>query len=288
MSTSWVIVTWNSAATLGALLDSIQAQDGAPHEVIVVDNASHDDTVALARRHPIGARVIANDTNRGLAAGNNQGLQAAEGRHLVICNPDVVLHDGCAKALVACAERHPRSGFVVARLHLPDGSLQPGVGDLPTLKETLLGRKAAQRRGSESGIWWDGWSHDQERAVGHGQEACYLVRREAYRDVGPQDERYRLDWEGLDWSERVHRAGWEIWFCPDAIATHVGGHSIRQAQLRWIVSSHRGMYRYFADRRSTWARPLLALAFGLRAGLKTCVFLVRRDAYHVPRSAPQP
>lgn len=283
MSLSWVIVTWNSAATIQDLLDSVVGQAGGPHEVIVIDNASHDDTVAIAKAHPVAAKLIVNDANLGLAAANNQGLRAATGDELMICNPDIVLEADCAAALLACADRHERAGFVVGLLRHPDGSLQPGVGDLPTVREALLGRQAAVRRGSQSGIWWDGWAHDEERQIGHGQEACYFVRRAALTEVGPQDERYRLDWEGFDWSERMTRAGWQIWFCPDAVATHLGGHSIKQAQLRWIMSSHRGMYRYFADRSSLLQRPLLAAAFGTRAALKALIYLVRRDAYRIAR-----
>lgn len=268
--TSIVVVTWNSAASIVDCLTSIRdAQPSSPYEIVVVDNASHDHTVELARKaHP--ATVIVNENNRGLAAANNQGIAATEGRYLIISNPDVLFQPGTIDELIACAERHPRAAFVISKLRSPGGQLQTSVGDMPVLREALFGRRASRRAatGARSGIWWDGWSHDEELAVGHGMECCYLVRREALAEIGPQDERYRLDWEGFDWSRRAHEAGWEIWFAPDAEAVHLGGVSIRQALPRWIVSSHRGMYTYFAARTARPLRPLLALVLSARAVAK--------------------
>ncbi len=272
-----VVVTWNSATTIDGLLDSLPAATTEPYEVVVVDNGSRDDTVERARAHPSRPRVVANPRNRGLAAGNNQGLAAARGEVVLICNPDVVVAPGAVDALLACAARHPRAALVIARLTHEDGTLQRGVGDLPRFREAFAGRRASRLRRPDTGFWWDGWAHDEERQVGHGTEACYLVRRTALADVGGQDEGYRLDWEGLDWAARVAEAGWEVWFCPSAQAVHLGGVSVRQARLRWVVWSHVGMYRYFAARRPA-LRPVLALAVGGRLLAKLAMY-GRADLY---------
>jgi N-acetylglucosaminyl-diphospho-decaprenol L-rhamnosyltransferase len=167
----------------------------------------------------------------------------------------------------------------------PDGSLQPGAGDLPTLREALAGRVAQHRRAATSGFWWDAWEHDQERRIGHGSEAAYLVRRAAITQMGSQDERYVLDWEGIEWSRRAARAGWQVWFCPDAEIVHVGGVSIRQAQVRWIVGTHRGMYHYFADGRSPLGRGAVAGLIGGRAAAKLTAHAAGRALYE--RSRPR-
>jgi GT2 family glycosyltransferase len=98
-------------------------------------------------------------------------------------------------------------------------------------------------------------------------------------EIGPQDEGFALDWEGIDWAERAAGAGWEIWFTPDATVVHAGGASIRQVPVRWIVGSHRGMYRYFAKRRPPAARPLLAAAFAARGLAKLGGLALRRTTY---------
>lgn len=271
MRTSVVVVTWNSAEVIGGCLRSLAAHPPPdPWEVVVVDNGSRDATLEVVAGAAVGARVIANGRNRGLAAANNQGIRASTGTHLLICNPDVRFTAGAAAAMAGVLDRHPRAAWVVPRLRGEDGGLQTSAGDLPTLAQALLGRQVAGRRarGSPSGLWWDGWPHDAERVIGRGHEAAYLMRRDAVDQVGLQDERYRLDWEGFDWTARLRDAGWEVWLCPDAEVVHLGGDSIRQVPLRWLVSQHRGMYRYFADRRPRWQRPLLAGLVAARAATK--------------------
>ncbi|HEX3541323.1 MAG TPA: glycosyltransferase family 2 protein [Acidimicrobiales bacterium] len=274
---SVVIVNWNARQALLDCLASLEASPpAAAWEAIVVDNGSGDGSVAaVSAAHP-SARVIANATNRGLPAANNQAMAVAAGEVLLICNPDVVFAPGAAAALVEVLDRRPRAGMVIPRLRYPDGGVQTSAGDLPTLGQALRGRQAQRRRhqsGADppAGFWWDGWAHDEERAIGRGHEAAYVVRRVAVEEVGPQDEGFRLDWEGIDWTARFRDAGWEIWFCPAADVVHLGGASIRQVPFRWVVWSHVGMYRYFAKRRRRAWRPALAAVIAARAAVKLVV-----------------
>jgi GT2 family glycosyltransferase len=265
---SVVIVNWNAREHVLACLASLALRPPAgPWDAVVVDNASHDGSVdAIRAAHP-WVRVIANDTNRGLAAANNQGIAATSGRYVLISNPDVVYGDGAIDALVSLLERRAGAAFAVSRLLHADGTPQPGAGDLPTLREALLGRWLG-RGGATDGFWWTGWAHDTERRIGHGGEACYLVRRAAIEAMGDQDERFPLDWEGIEWSRRAARTGWEVWFCPDAEVVHAGGVSVRQVPGRWVVRSHLGMYRYFRDEVGRIGRPLLLAAIAGRAAVK--------------------
>src|SRR5579859_4171646 len=211
---SVVIVTWNSGQPLLDCLHSLREHPpSAAWEAIVVDNGSTDGSLERVRAELPWVRVIANGHNRGLAAANNQGLAASRAPFVLISNPDVVFAPGAIDALVDVMYRRDRAAFAVARLVHPDGSTQTSAGDLPSAAEALLGRslgsrvpgRAAARRGR---MWWHGWAHDEERPVGHGAEACYLVRREAVAEIGLQDERYVLDWEGFDWSARAWERGW--------------------------------------------------------------------------------
>ena len=86
-------------------------------------------------------------------------------------------------------------------------------------------------------------------------------------EIGLQDEDFFLDWEGIDWAARAREAGWEVWFCPAAEVVHVGGASIRQAEARWVLASHKGIYRYFRKRRPAVARPCLAAALAALAAM---------------------
>jgi len=277
---SVVIVNWNAGPALEACLRSIiEHPPSVLFEVIVVDNASTDGSAEeVARAHP-STRLIANRANRGLAAANNQGIVAARAEAILLSNPDVLFGPGAIDGMLATLHRHPRAAIVVPRLLYEDGSLHTSVGDLPTLREALAGRQAQRRSAGSgaSGFWWDEWAHDEERRVGRGHEAAYLVARRAVEEVGLQDERYFLDWEGIDWTARMAEAGWEVWFTPDAEVIHLGGVSIRQVPFRWIVRSHRGIYRYFATRHPTW-RPWLAPLLASRAAVKLAAAAVT-DVY---------
>ncbi|HEY1740511.1 MAG TPA: glycosyltransferase family 2 protein [Acidimicrobiia bacterium] len=277
-----VVVNWNGGDTVARCVRSlIEHPPHIPMDVCIVDNASSDGSAARVRAEFPDVRVIVNPRNLGLAAGNNQGILASNASYVLISNPDVMYPDGAVDALVELLERRPRAGFAVARLRDPDGTLQIGAGDLPTLRDALVGRRFARRGPSRerAGFWWHGWSHDEEVPIGHGGEACYLVRRRAIDEVGLQDDRFVLDWEGVDWSARVRDAGWEIWFCPQAEVVHLGGVSLRQVKYRWVVSSHRGMYRYFRKRMPRAARPFVASAIATRAAAKLAVSAVDRRVY---------
>lgn len=273
-----MIVTWNSADIVLPCLHSLeQHPPSSAWEAIVVDNGSRDNTAEAIRTQTPWANIIANARNRGLASAINQGLMASSGEVVVISNPDVLFHDGAIDALCDVLDRRPRAAFAIPQLVQEDGHLQASVGNLPRLREALWG--SLFTRSAEGGFWWRSWKHDEELAIEHGQEACYAVRRDAVADVGPLDEGYPLDWEGIEWSARMRDAGWEIWFCPRARITHLGGASIRKAQARWIVQSHWGMYRYFKPRNRLLLRPVLWLAVAARATAKLGVHIAGHAGY---------
>jgi GT2 family glycosyltransferase len=279
---SAVVVNWNGGAILLDCLRSLADNPpSVPWEAILVDNASSDGSVERVKAELPWVRVIANDLNLGLAAANNQGLRASRSPFALISNPDIIYEPGAVDALHALLCRSDRAAFVFARLRQHDGRLQICAGDLPTLREALIGRSLGRRvqRARKTGFWWNKWDHDEETRIGHGLEACYLVRRSAIADIGLQDERFHLDWEGIDWCARARDKGWEVWFCPQAEVVHIGGVTLRQVPFRWIVWSHRGMYRYFRKRLPKSARPFAATAIGVRAGAKLALALVDSHLY---------
>jgi GT2 family glycosyltransferase len=279
---SVVVVNWNGGDEVVECLRTLHRHPpSVPWEAFLVDNASVDGSADRVAAEFPSVHVVRNERNLGLAAGNNQGIRASRSPFVLISNPDVHYQPGAIDALLELLERRERAAFAVARLRDVDGTLQTSAGDLPTLREALLGRALSRGRnaGAQRGFWWHGWDHDSEQQIGHGGEACYLVRRRTIDEIGLQDEGYVLDWEGVDWSRRVADAGWEIWYCPQAEVVHAGGVSIRQVPFRWVVSSHRGMYRYFRHRVPPVARPFAAAAIGARAGAKLVLAAVDRRLY---------
>ncbi|TPW12609.1 MAG: family 2 glycosyl transferase, partial [bacterium] len=223
---SVVIVNFRTPDDLLRLIESLKAgtPTGRPLEIIVVDNASGDDSPAKLRAAHPDVQLIESPSNRGFAAGVNLGLARATGEHLLILNPDIVVHPGSIDTLVDFMAAHPQAGLVAAKLLNPDGTLQPTCRTRYTLKtillrRTILGRLFPNDRTLREHLMLD-YDHATPRNVDWVAGACLMVRREALEEVGPMDERYFLYFEDVDWCTRMHRRGWGVWYVPGAVMTH--------------------------------------------------------------------
>jgi GT2 family glycosyltransferase len=262
-SASAVVVTLDARPWIERCLKSVSA-----HETIVVDHGSTDGTVELIRERFPDVRLV-QQGNVGLAAGWNRGMRAATGDYFLILNADAwVLGDGVDR-LVEFAERTPDAAVVAPRLRFPDGRLQRSVRGFPTLwrlaTEYYFLRKLAPRSRALNSFYANGFRHDETRAVEWVMGACLLVRRAAVDAVGPLDEDYFLFSEETDWCYRFRRAGWKVYFLPDAEVAHVlgAGHGGRfyREQLRShlrFFAKHRG------EREAERARRLLLVSLRLR------------------------
>jgi hypothetical protein len=270
---SIIIVSWNVQRDLQQCLTSLQANSDTPHEVIVVDNASSDGTREYLAGQS-GVQAILNDSNRGFAAANNQGLEVATGsRWLLLLNPDTVAPPGALGELLAFAESRPQAGVVGPKLLNPDGSLQYSCRHFPNIwaamfRHTLLGRLFPRASSTRDYLMQD-WDHASERQVDWVSGACLLLRREVFEQIGGLDERFFWGSEDVDLCLRVQRGGWEVWYTPQPTITHAIGRSTDQAIVATIVRTHRGMQRLYVKHfaRNVFSRLLVTAGVWLRAGL---------------------
>jgi len=231
-----VVVTYDALPWLEQCLESVAAL-----ETVVVDHGSSDGTVEFVReRFP--AVTLVEAENRGLAAGWNRGVAETSGEYVLVLNADAWLLGDAAEQLVDAADRHPRVALVGPRMRHPDGTLQRSVRGFPTLwrlaTEYLYLRKLAPRSRALNAFYAGGFAHDAERTVEWVMGSCMLVRRTAFEEVGPFDERYFLFSEEVDWMRRATDRGWSILFTPTAECTHVGGASHGGRLFRENVRGH--------------------------------------------------
>ncbi|MDZ4799666.1 MAG: glycosyltransferase family 2 protein [Bryobacteraceae bacterium] len=245
--TGIVIVTWNSEEVIGACLDACLPLSAV--EIVVIDNASVDRTVELARERK-GVKVIANMENRGFAAACNQGFAAVPNSSaILLLNPDAVLESGFHKLGAQVAE--PGVGGATGRLvDDVDGQTQRGFGlrRLPTpmaLALEVLGLNKLLPWNPVNRRWRMADYNDEVPGfVEQPAGAFLMVRREAWEAVGGLDESFWPAWfEDVDLCLRLRRAGYSIRYIPDAVAKHRGGHSA--SRLKW------------ADRQLFWYGNLL-------------------------------
>jgi len=230
---SVIIVSWNVRDLLQRALASVYASwDDKPGlEIIVVDNASHDDSVAMLHADFPDVHVIANTENRGFPGGNNQGLAAATGDFLLLLNPDTEIVDDALPRMVDYLLAHPDVGMVGPQLLNPDGSVQSSRRRFPTLPvlflestwlEKLAPRKLLRHYYAQEQP--DDLVQDVDWITG----AAMLTRREAFAHVGGMDEGFFMYSEELDWCRRMREAGWRVVYFPEARIVHHEGKSSEQ------------------------------------------------------------
>lgn len=247
-SLSVIVVTHNSARHLPAFLKSWR-QDNYPgsSELIVVDNASVDQTVDVIKTLTPDARLIRNDTNRGFAAAVNQGAALAQGSLLLIANPDVTWKVPVLSALIQQLTSQPRVAAISPRLVFPDGSDQPAIRRFPTHSNIWFSRGSplGSRVANPNSRFTYTVSYPTEPSRVEAAAATFLLmRKDAFLSISGMDERYYLYVEDTDLCKRWSDSGHEVWIAPNVVVTHDWqGGSTRSPALSKL---HRaGICQYF-------------------------------------------
>lgn len=249
---SVVVVNYNAGPLLADCVQSGLAQAG---EVLLIDNASRDSSMADCAQRFGGEprlRVFRNPANLGFAAACNIGFSHARGEMVLFLNPDCRLDDGAVAEMLRVLQADPRAGMVGGLLLNPDGSEQGGGRRaVPTpwrsfVRAFGLGRLA--RRWPK--LFFDFHLHKQPLPDGPIEVeaisgACMMVKRAAVTDVGLWDEGYFLHCEDLDWCMRFRRSGWKILFVPAARVHHAQGACSRSRPVFVEWHKHYGMLRFY-------------------------------------------
>jgi N-acetylglucosaminyl-diphospho-decaprenol L-rhamnosyltransferase len=243
---SIIMVNWNGGELLRSCLRSIaQSPPSVAYDIVVVDNASSDESVAWLHSGEVAAmlpgiavHVIENKDNAGFSRANNQAIAYSQAPLLFLLNPDTEVTPGAIDALVACLESDARIGACGPRLLNTDGSLQHSVWrNPPTAWEIVVSGiglwRLIPRRLRGELLLGGHWDHSRRRPVPSLFGAAVLARRTMIDQVGGLDERFHMYGEDDDWCLRITRAGWLLIFEPGASIVHHGG---QFSLLRWDSS----------------------------------------------------
>ncbi|HUU44241.1 MAG TPA: glycosyltransferase family 2 protein [Acidobacteriota bacterium] len=251
-----VVVTFNSAPEIAACLTSINDAATLPTHIVVVDNASADNTVAVIQESFPSVTLIRNSDNRYYAAASNQALRAVGGRCILLLNPDTVLAAGSIDALARFLDEHPDAAAVAPQLIGPDGNAQRSVRRFPgldTLWYDLTGLAFLFPRSPRFGRWrMHDFDPKVEQTIDQPMASCLMIRREALEQIGLFDERYPMFFNDVDLCRRARATGYTIYYTPSVQVRHLGGASIRRRKVRMIWMGHtaylRYLHRLYADR----------------------------------------
>ncbi len=265
LGVSVIIVNWNTRDFLRDCLRLVYEQTQAiTFEVIVIDNASSDDSAAMVRREFPQAILIKNPENRGFAAANNQGMAIAQGRHVLLLNPDTIVLDRAIEKTMAFADLHPDVGIVGCQVWENETKVQRTCFAFPSLRNLIVQKTGLRRLfprsrffGSDNMGWWD---RDTESDVDVVSGMFMFVRNQAIRQVGMMDEDYFIYAEETDWCFRFWKAGWRCVFTPVARIIHRDGGNkstdlVRvqtyvqfQKSMLIFYRKHRGLFGWFGAR----------------------------------------
>lgn len=230
---SVVVVTYNAPEWSSRCMDRLfdDTADRASTQVVVVDNGSGEALRALLPDwRERGAMVLAQEFNLGFGRACNLGAAASHGRHVLLVNPDAVLHPGAIDALLAQLDARPSAGLLGGRTLRPDGTTDPsscwGQPTLWSLFCFATGVSTVFRRNRFLDPESLGrWERDTVRQVGVVTGCLLLATRRTWEVLGGFDERYFMYGEDADLSARARSLGFRPEINPAAVATHAVGAS---------------------------------------------------------------
>lgn len=262
---SIIIVSYNARADLERCLESLHASPpAAPHEIIVVDNASSDGSAAAARTWS-KVRVIETGANLGFGRANNVGIRASAGEHLLMLNSDTIVPPGAIDRLIAELTRHPDVAVVGPRLVDGEGRAELSFGRmLGPWNEWRQKRlvRGHERRDPTISAFVDQLTR-REQSPDWVSGACLLVRRADADAVGLFDERYQMYTEDVDFCAAIRARGRRIRFTPAAEIIHLRGRSAASAPAATREAYRRSRVAFYEKHHPLLA-PLLRLYLRLR------------------------
>jgi GT2 family glycosyltransferase len=224
-----IIVNYNTGALLQPCVAALRA--GAAKlqlQIVIVDNASRDDSVEILRRDFADCDLIFNSVNVGFGRANNQALAHARGRHLLLLNTDAFVAPDSVLETVRYLDEHTSCALVGVRLAGRDGEPQPSCRSFPTPWNEFVARTGLRRFFPGTTMVDDMSSdHTSPRECDWVTGCFYLVRKCVVDQVGLFDPRFFLYYEEVDHCFAVKSAGWQVVYYPGTTVVHLGGESAK-------------------------------------------------------------
>lgn len=244
MTVRVIVLNWNGRRWLDGCLAALHRQTRLPDEIVVVDNASTDDSLEHLRATWPQVRVLTLPANVGFAAGNNRGADDARTDALVFLNNDTEVEPHWLEALVRAAGADPTRGLVTSRIvHL----------DRPEVIDSAGDGYLRCGGGFKHGHGLSPASYAESRRVFGACGAAFLIRRALWERLGGFDESFFMVYEDVDLSYRARLLGADVWYAADAVVRHAGSASMgrvsdlavycgqRNLEWTWLKNTPRGL-----------------------------------------------
>ncbi len=242
-----IIVNYNTKKLTLQCLTSVFEQNGLSHEVFVVDNASSDGSAEVIKENFSQVKLIVNNKNLGFAAANNQAIKLCKGRFILLLNSDTVVSPGTFKTMVKFMHSYPEAGIASCKVIKPNGTLDwpckrsfqtPSIFLYRAFRLDELFPESKQFGRYHLTYLDENRTHEVDGVCG----AFLMIRKETIEDIGLMDEELFMYSDDMDWCLRAKKAGWKVYYYPEAQILHFKSKSnVRQ--------SYKSIYWWYY---STW------------------------------------
>ena len=217
------------------------------YEIIVVDNASGDDSLERLMNHfTDNVRFIASKENNGFAAGNNQALREATGNYILLLNSDTIVWQNCLEEVYDYMEKNADVGACGCRVRLEDGELDKACKrTFPNVKNSFFRLFHIPNRSKDDNYNLTDLPDDEVYEIDCLTGAFMFIRKEALDEVGLLDETFFMYGEDIDMCYRIKQAGWKIVYYGRSSITHLKGASSKKQKSKLIYEFYRAMYIYY-------------------------------------------
>jgi len=229
MELTTIVVNYNTANLLDKCINLLRASvSKISMNIVIVDNASTDDSLTLLQRDFSDCKLITNDKNIGFGRANNQCIPYIQGRYVLLLNTDAFVSEETIKKTIAYMDSHKNCGILGVKLLGRDGELQPSCRYFPTPFNIFLQRSGLKKFFKNTQLVDDmSWDHSSSRQCDWVPGCYYLIRKEVVDKVGLFDPRFFLYYEEVDHCFATKKAGWEVHYCSDTSVVHIGGESAK-------------------------------------------------------------
>lgn len=270
---SIIVLNYNTKLLLKQCLSSVfKYTKGITFEVIVVDNASNDGSAAFIKQYfKKEITWLQNKENYGFAKGNNVGIKEAKGKYILLLNSDTAIDSNCFSQLISRAQNFPLLGIAAPRLKNADGSVQPSTAPFFNLIVTAVSLFRGDfllRR-----------SPQQNSRVDWVSGACFLISRQLIEKIGLLDENFFMYLEEMEYCYRAKKAGFEVWFFPEAEIFHLVRGSSPEGKQKAIWWTFEGLQYFYSKHFGRFDRLVLKLLLWTKASLFWLVGMVSGNEY---------
>ena len=287
MKLSIIIVSYNTKDLLKNCLDSLQKFGIKQSEIIVVDNASSDESVAMVKKSFSKVKIITNKKNTGFAVANNQGIKSSKGDYILLLNSDTLVKKGALSNLTSYIDSHPNVGIASPKLLNADGTIQPAGGALPGLFNLITWFLFLDHLPYTS-EFVDPYHQNQSqfyqktRLTGWVPGTAMLIRSDVIKKIGVLDEKIFMYAEDIDFCLRAQKAGYDIGLVSNSEVVHLGqGSGSKEKALTGEIS---GLIYLDKKHKPFWQQLVLKLIIKKGALLRMLVFgtiLANKPKYEI-------